>query len=108
MTGAGPSGPPAPPGAATERTQLSWRRTALSGTAVALLSARLAFRGGFALSHLVLGGLVLLPLVGLLLVTRRRLGSVGESGAPPGWVPAATAMSVAWFAVLGAVLVVLP
>ena len=44
----------------------------------------------------------------VLLVTRRRLRSVGESGAPPGWVPSAMAMSLAWFAVLGAVLVVLP
>ena len=105
MTGTEPS---APPGAATERTQLAWRRTALSGTAVVLLTARLAARGGFAYPQLVLGGLALLPLAGLLLVTRRRLGSVGESGAPPGWVPSAMAMSVAWFAVLGAVLVVLP
>ena len=114
MTDAGPPPPPppphppAPPGAATERTQLAWRRTALSGTAVVLLTARLAARGGFAYPQLVLGGLALLPLAGLLLVARHRLGSVGESGAPPGWVPAATAASLAWFAVLGAVLVVLP
>lgn len=108
MTGAEPSVPAAPPGAATERTQLAWRRTALSGTVVALLAARLAARDGFACPQLVLGGLVLLPFAGLLLVTRRRLGSVGESGAPPGWIPAAMAASLAWFAVLGAVLVVLP
>ncbi len=107
MTGTDQSGPPAPPGAATERTQLAWRRTALSGTVVALLIARLAFRDGDAYLHLILGGLGLLPLAGLLLVMRHRLGSVGQSGAPPGWVPAAAAASLAWFAVLGAVLAVL-
>lgn len=108
MTDADQSGPPPPPGAATERTQLAWRRTALSGTVVALLIARLAFRNGDAPLHLVLGGLALVPFAGLLLVTRLRLGNVGESGAPPGWVPAAVAASLVWFAVLGAVLAVLP
>jgi hypothetical protein len=108
VTGTGSSGPSAPAGAAPERTQLAWRRTALSGTAVTLLTARLAFREGFAAPRLVLGALALLPLAGLLLVARHRRGGVGESGALPGWVPAATAASLAWFAVLGAVLVVLP
>jgi hypothetical protein len=108
VTGAEPSEPSAPPGAATERTQLAWRRTALSGTAVALLAARLAFRGDFTYLHLVLGLLALLPLAVLLLVARHRLGGVGESGAPPGWVPVTMAASLAWFAVLGVVLVVLP
>lgn len=108
MTGTDRSGPPSPPGAATERTQLAWRRTALSGTAVALLIARLAFRGGFAHLHLVLGVLALLPFAGLLLVMRHRLGNVGESGAAPRWIPAAMAAILACFAVLGAVLAVLP
>lgn len=107
MTGTDQSGPPPPPGAAPERTQLAWRRTALSGTVVALLIARLAFRDGDAPLHLVLGALALVPFAGLLLVTRLRLGTVGESGAPPGWVPAAVAASLVWFAVLGAVLAVL-
>ncbi|HTJ32610.1 MAG TPA: DUF202 domain-containing protein [Dactylosporangium sp.] len=36
------SAPPPPPGAQIERTQLSWRRTLVSVTAVALLLARLS------------------------------------------------------------------
>ena len=102
-TAAGP-----PPSAAPERTRLSWRRTVLACTAVTLLAARLAIRDGFAPLRLTVGGLALLGWVGILLIGRYRIRSIGESGAPPGWVPAVTASCVAWFAVLGAVLAVLP
>jgi hypothetical protein len=102
-TAAGP-----PPGAAPERTRLSWRRTVLACTAITLLTARLAIRHGFAPVRLTVGGFALLGWVGVLLIGRYRMRSIGESGAPPGWVPAVTASCVAWFAVLGAVLAVLP
>lgn len=102
-TAAGP-----PPSAAPERTRLSWRRTALAGTAVTLLTARLAIRDGFAPLRLTVGGLALIGWVGVLLIARYRIRAIGESGAPPGWVPAVTASCLAWFAVLGGVLAVLP
>lgn len=102
-TAAGP-----PPSAAPERTRLSWRRTALSTTAVTLLTVRLGIREGFAPLRLTVTALALLCWVGLLLLGRYRIRSIGTSGALPGWVPAVTATCLAWFAVLGAVLVVLP
>jgi hypothetical protein len=97
-----------PRGTAPERTRLAWRRTALAGTAVTLLVARLAIRDGLRPLPLTVGGLAALSWIGLLLLGRYRLGSAGASGAPPGWVPVATAACLAWFTVLGAVLVVLP
>jgi uncharacterized membrane protein YidH (DUF202 family) len=102
-TAAGP-----PPSAAPERTRLSWRRTVLACTAVTLLTARLAIRDGFAPLRLTVGALALFGWVGILLIGRYRIRSIGESGTPAGWVPAMTASCVAWFAVLGAVLAVLP
>ena len=97
-----------PPGAAPERTRLAWRRTALSATAVTLITVRLGIRDGYAPLRLTVAGLAMVGWVGLLLLGQYRIRSVGTSGAPPGWVPAVTATCVAWFAVLGAVLVVLP
>jgi hypothetical protein len=105
MTGTA-TGPP--PGTAPERTRLAWRRTALAGTAVMLLTARLAIRDGPVPLHLAVGGLALLGWFGVVLLGRYRIRSAGASGAPPGWVPAVTATCLAWFAVLGAVLAVLP
>ena len=97
-----------PANTASERTVLSWRRTALSGTAVTLLVARLAVRNGYGPLHLSLAALALPGLAALLLIARYRLRTAGPSGAPPGWVPAATAACAIWFAVLGAALAVLP
>jgi hypothetical protein len=97
-----------PRGTAPERTRLAWRRTALAGTAVTLLVARLAIRDGLRPLPLTVGALAALAWFGLLLLCRYRLGSVGGSGAPPGWVPVATVACLAWFTVLGAALVVLP
>ena len=102
-TAAGP-----PPSAAPERTRLSWRRTVLACTAITLLTARLAIRHGFAPLRLAVGAFVLVGWVGVLLIGRYRIRSIGQYGAPPGWVPAVTASCVAWFAVIGAVLAVLP
>jgi hypothetical protein len=96
-----------PANTASERTVLSWRRTALSGTAVTLLVLRLAMRKGYGPVHLSLAALALPGLAALLLLARYRLRT-GPSEAPPGWVPVATAACAAWLAVLGAVLAVLP
>jgi hypothetical protein len=97
-----------PANTASERTLLAWRRTALAGTAVTLLVVRLAIRNGYGPVHLSLAALALPGLVALLLLTRYRLRTVGPSGAPPGWVPVATAACAVWFAVIGTALAVLP
>ena len=97
-----------PPGTAPERTRLAWRRTALSGTAVTLLTARLAIRDGFAPLRFTIAVLAILGWVGAMLIGQYRIRTAGTSGAPPAWVPVLTATCLAWFAVLGAVLVVLP
>jgi uncharacterized membrane protein YidH (DUF202 family) len=93
---------------AAERTRLSWRRTALSGTAVTLLVVRVAIRNGYGPVHVCLAVLALPGFAGLLLLTRYRLRTAGRSGAPASWVPVATAICAAWFAVIGAALAVLP
>lgn len=100
--------PGSPPGAAPERTRLSWRRTALSGTAVTLLIGRLAIRDGFVPLRLALVVLAVLGWAGAVLLSQYRTRSIGTSRPLPGWVPAVTATWLAWFAVIGAVLVVLP
>jgi uncharacterized membrane protein YidH (DUF202 family) len=67
---------PPPPGAQLERTQLSWRRTLVSATAVALLLARLAavhLKSVAAACALLAVGLIWAAVVGL---TRRRIRSV--------------------------------
>ena len=64
---------PAPPGAQLERTQLAWRRTLISVTAVALLLARLAavhLKGAPAATALAAVALLWAAAVWL---TRRRL-----------------------------------
>jgi hypothetical protein len=103
MTGTGPA-----LNSAVARTRLAWRRTGLAGTGVALLTARLAVRDGLRPLDLALGGFSLLAWVGILLLGRYRLRTAGASGAPTGRVPAMTAMCLAWFAVFGALLAVLP
>jgi len=107
MTGTGAAGSD-PANTASERTLLAWRRSALSGTAVTLLVVRLAIRNGFGPLHLSLAALALPGLAALLLLARYRQRTAGPSGAPPGWVPVATAACAIWFAVLGAALAVLP
>ncbi len=107
MTGTGASATN-PAETAAERTRLSWRRTALSSVAVTLLVARAAMRNGYGPAHLSLAVLALPALAGLLLLARYRQRTVGRSGAPSSWVPVATAICAAWFAVIGVALAVLP
>jgi Domain of unknown function (DUF202) len=111
-TGTGPTGTAptgtGPTGTAPRRTRLAWRRTALATGAVTVLTGRLALAGGHHPGHLIMGGLALLGWAGLVLLAGHRAGRVAPQTPPPGWVPTAMALGVAWFAVLGAVLVVLP
>jgi uncharacterized membrane protein YidH (DUF202 family) len=98
----GPDPVDLPPGASRERTQLAWRRTALSATVVALLLVRVA--GPTALGALAAPGW----LVALVLARRRirALASSAGSGSPLAVV--GLGLAVATFVVFGTVLVVLP
>jgi uncharacterized membrane protein YidH (DUF202 family) len=103
MTGPGPVDPP--PGASRERTQLSWRRTALTATVVALLLVRVA--GPTALGALAVPGWLV-----ALAVARRRTRALAAAARSAGPVRppvvVALGLAVASFVVFGTVLVVLP
>ena len=89
-------------GTARERTRLSWRRTALAVSVVALLAVRLSVHTGrnWAAALAVPGWLV------VLVVARRRspAGALDQ----PAWELPVVAGAVAGFALLGTALVVLP
>jgi hypothetical protein len=68
------------PGVSAERTRLAWRRTALSGTAVALLAARPALANWPAGAALL--GVTLLGWVALVAVSFRRVRGM-RPGHPP-------------------------
>jgi uncharacterized membrane protein YidH (DUF202 family) len=101
----GPDPVDLPPGASRERTQLAWRRTALSATVVALLLVRVA--GPNALGALALPGWLV-----ALAFARRRIRALTSapqsagSGSPLAVV--GLGLAVATFVVFGTVLVVLP
>lgn len=77
-------GRPAPrdPGLPAERTRLAWRRTALAGTAVALLAVRFAMTELAGPAAAILVALGLFGWLALLGVAFRRLRAMG-----PGWPP---------------------
>ena len=68
-----------PPDSSRERTRLSWRRTTLVATVVAILLARLALRDREGIGVL---GIAALCWVGLLVVVQRRVAGVGQDGEP--------------------------
>jgi hypothetical protein len=92
-------------GLPAERTRLAWRRTALAGTVVALLAARLAAvrvpgPAGLALTALAVSGWL-----GVLAVAFRRLRAMGPGRpAPVGRVLGLATLTVG-YAALGTVLV---
>jgi len=90
-------------GLQVERTQLAWRRTALAGTATALLAARQAFGAG---PH----GLWLVPLtlagwVALLLVAFRPVRGRGPGRPPPVGRAIALVTLTVGYAALGVALI---
>jgi hypothetical protein len=100
--------PDGPPGTARVRTRLSWRRTALSATGVMLLTLRAALRLDGTLPRALIIGLGVLGWRGLLALGQSRM--VAMSANPPGpagRTPAAMALGIAGFAVLGVATAVL-
>ncbi len=94
-------------GAATERTRLAWRRTALASTVVALLTVRLAARARWQALDAVAVGLAALAWIAHMWLIQRRIQAMAE-GEPTmiGRTLVATALVVIAFAVLGLVLVI--
>ena len=94
-----------PADSATERTRLSWRRTSLLATVVAILLGRLALQRGEGVGAV---GAAALCWVGLLVVVQRRVNALTRAGrarSPVGWAVALTAAACVTFGVLGVVLV---
>jgi hypothetical protein len=96
----------APAGLAVERTRLAWRRTALGGTAVALLAARLAITTAGGATTVALLGVALAGWLGVLLATFRRLRGMRPGRPPSGRVVGLAALAVG-FAGLGVAQVLL-
>ncbi len=88
-----------PPDSATERTRLSWRRTSLLATVVAVLLVRLAMHEGKGIGAV---GVAALCWVGLLVVIQRRVNALDR---PVGRALVLTAAACVVFGVLGVVLV---
>ncbi len=101
---AAPSGAGADPGAATQRTSLSWSRTLLTFSAVTVL---LIYRGWTATQSWVVLGAVLVPLaaLGVALVRQRDLLQQRQSRVRVG-VMRSTAALVVVLAVVGMVAIV--
>jgi len=74
-------------GASAERTRLAWRRTALTTTAVTLLTVRVAVRGGYTVFAGVGIALAVIAWLTQLLISQRRIramdtprpGNIGRS-----------------------------
>jgi hypothetical protein len=107
-----------PPGLAPQRTALSWRRTLLTFTVVALLSLRLAVHYGVDTASMLAVAAGMLLWLGALVVAHRRGGalaaprpsrqSTAGSSKPPdaaGWALPLCAAIPLGYAVLGAILV---
>jgi hypothetical protein len=96
----------APAGLAAERTRLAWRRTALGGTAVALLAARLAVTTTAGAVTVALFAVVMAGWLGLLLAAFRRLRDMRPGRPPSGRVVGVAVLAVG-FAALGVAQVLL-
>lgn len=93
------------PGLQAERTTLAWRRTALAGTAVVMLAARLAATGVGRPAGLMLTALAVLGWPALLAVAFRRLRGMGPGRAPPTARAVGLVALTVGYAALGIVLV---
>jgi uncharacterized membrane protein YidH (DUF202 family) len=94
-------------GAAAERTRLAWRRTALAGTVVALLTVRLATHDRWhALDAVVIALAALVWLAQMWLIQRRIQAMEEREPATIGRTLTVTALIAVVFTLLGLVLVI--
>ena len=95
-------------GASAERTQLAWRRTGLSATAVALLAARPAFAPSAGIEIQLAAAVAMAGWAALIGLAYRRSTGLGARPPRPGRrTIAAYAVITAGFAVLGGFVVLL-
>lgn len=92
-----------------ERTRLSWHRTVLAAGVVGLLAARLALLEALTTARLAV---VAIAVIGWLLIALAGAGRAAIMSAtappPPRWSIRAAAVVAVGYAMVGAVLVVLP
>ncbi|MEV4343366.1 DUF202 domain-containing protein [Actinoplanes sp. NPDC049596] len=95
-------------GAAAERTRLAWRRTALSGAAVALLALRPAITDPTNAGKWVGSSLVLVGWAVMVAIAYRRARGLGASPPNPArrTIPAYALLAAA-FALIGGLIVVI-
>jgi hypothetical protein len=94
-------------GLSPERTRFAWRRAALSGTVVALLTVRLAIDAAGGPAVVALAGLAVVGWLGLLAVAFRGVRGMGQDRPPPvGRAVGLVALTIG-YAGLGVALVVL-
>lgn len=100
-----PDGPATPdPGRQPERTRLAWRRSVLSLSVVAVLTARYAIERGGATAPLAVAG-VLAAWLAVLVLSWRRITALAAAPGPAGWAVPLTALAAVGFAGLGVALV---
>ncbi|MFF6782259.1 DUF202 domain-containing protein [Streptomyces sp. NPDC012510] len=95
------------PGLQPERTRLAWRRTTLTGAAVAVLAAKSALHAGPSAPGVMAGALCAVLWLGLLGLAHRRIGALAgprPAALTPRMAGAAVLCAVA-LAVCGAALV---
>jgi hypothetical protein len=110
-----PAATPAPPrgpmfngadGASAERTRLAWRRTTLAGTAVTLLTIRLAARGDVTALRVLAIVAAAIGWFALMTITQRRIGAMAaDQPSRVGRTLTATALVIVGFAILGLALI---
>jgi hypothetical protein len=97
--------PPRDPGRQPERTRLSWRRTVLTVTAVALLAGRLGLTRSPTVAALTIGAAVV-GWLAVLLLAGRRISAMAAAEPPAArWAMPLTALAAAGYAGIGVALV---
>jgi Domain of unknown function (DUF202) len=96
-----------PPGLQAERTRLSWRRTTLAATAVALLAVTAGLMDRPTPVGLAAAALLALAWLAILIVAQRRIDALGRGvTATAGRWPAVLALLVTAYALLSTVLII--
>jgi N-acyl-L-homoserine lactone synthetase len=95
--------PPAP-AAQWERTRFAWRRTVLTGSAVALLAARQALLADAAWVRASGVAAVMLVWLAGLVTAHRRVVAISRGLIPPGWAPLLVTATTVAFGILGVIL----
>jgi hypothetical protein len=105
MTHQAAARPPRDPGRQPERTRLSWRRTALAATVVALLAGRLGLTQPPAAATLTIGAAVTGWLAVLLLAARRITAMTAAEPSAVRWAVPLITLATVGYAGIGVALI---